>query len=535
LTRESTIAGGAAGENFTGLEAEPRSGMVLVIDDDEATLGLMRDLLEINGYLVTAAAGGAEGLELFYTHNPHVVITDIRMPHVDGLEVLRRLRESDDTVAVILVTGHGDLDHAIKALRTGAYDFLQKPINADILLSTVRQGMEHCRLKRFAKDYTQVLEAQVEERTRELADTNDFLRGILESSTGVSIVLTDFEDNVLFWNKGAEKIYGYTAEEMLGSLITRIYTEEDRRRKGAGASFKPRDKEYVTVQKKTLQTSKDGRRLTISLTLSPMLDASGAARGRLGLGLDVTEEARLHEELLESYRRIQRIQHSSIFALAKLAESRDGETAHHLVRLQEYCRLLCRNLKTKERFRETLTFRFIDDIVQSSILHDIGKVALQDDILFHQGKFGADEFEQMKKHAEFGGKALEEAAEETGEDSFLSMGRDIAYYHHERWDGKGYPYGLKGEAIPISARITAVADVYDALTSERRYKKAFAHAEAVAVIVAEKSGQFDPAIVEAFLEVESEFRRIRERISGDGAEVGPMRASAVLQSWGGLA
>jgi PAS domain S-box-containing protein len=535
LIDESIIGPDAIGDNYSGSDSQVSNGFVLVVDDDEATLGLMRDLLEINGYTVAAASGGAEGIDLFRSLHPHVVITDIRMPHVDGLEVLRTLRRADDTVAVILVTGHGDLEHAIKALRTGAYDFLQKPINADILLSTVRQGMEHCRLKRFAKDYTQVLEAQVEERTRELAETNDFLKGILESSTGVSIVLTDFEGRVLFWNKGAERIYGYTSDEMVGSLITRIYTEENRTRKEMGAAFTPKDKDSVTVQKKMVQVAKDGRRLTISLTLSPMLDASGAARGRLGLGLDVTEEARLHEELLESYRRIQRIQHSSIFALAKLAESRDGETAHHLVRLQEYCRVLCRNLKTKAPYRESLTFRFIDDLVQSSILHDIGKVALQDEILFHEGKFGAEEFKRMKKHAEFGGKALEEAAEETGEESFLSMGRDIAYFHHERWDGKGYPYGLKGEDIPKSARIVALADVYDALTSERRYKRAFSHEEAKAVILAERGGQFDPVVVDAFLEVEDEFCRIRERIGANGAECEPMRGREASRSAARLA
>jgi PAS domain S-box-containing protein len=496
-------------------DGQVHSGVVLTIDDDDATLGLLRDLLEIDAYEVLTAGGGAEGIEIFSISRPHLVLTDIRMPGVDGLEVLRRVREIDDTVPVILVTGHGDINNAIRALRRGAYDFLQKPINADILLSTVRQGLEHCRLKRFEKDYTHVLEAQVDERTRELAETNDFLKGILENSTRVAIALTDFEGNVLFWNKGAENIYGYASDEMIGSKIARLDPE-----KGAGQENEARLRQLVlahggTIQQKVQQLARDGRRLTISLAVSPMLDAAGNTRGLLSLGQDVTEEERLHEEVLESYKRIQRVQHSSIFALAKLAESRDGETGNHLTRIQEYCRVLCQTLRTREKYRPVLTSEFIEYLVQSAILHDIGKVAIPDSILFNPGKFGIDEYEVMKQHTLHGGQALEEAAEETGQESFLSFGRDIAYHHHEHWDGKGYPYGLQGEEIPLAARIVALADVYDALTTQRRYKRAYSHQEALSIVLSERERQFDPDIVDAFAEVEHKFRTIREKHSGE--------------------
>ncbi len=493
------------------------AGRILAVDDDEVTLGILRELLEMTGFEVVTAGSGQEAVELFESDGPHLVITDIRMPGMDGLEVLHTVRELDDTVPVILVTGFGDLDNAIGALRRGAYDFLQKPINAEILLNTVRQGLEHYRLRRFERDYTRVLEEQVKERTKELARTNEFLQRILDSSTGVSIVLTDFDKRVVFWNTGAEKIFGYNANEMIGSKITRLYPSGDAPPGTLTALDEMTKDRQGTVQGKVKQVSKDGRELTISLAVSPMYDSSGNVGGILGLGQDVTEEVRLHEELLESYKQIKRIQGTSVFALAKLVESRDGETSFHLRRMQEYCAILCERLRTKEKYAEVLTERFVDDLVQSSVLHDIGKVAIPDSVLFNPRKFGIEEYEIMKQHALFGGRALEEAAEEAGEESFLSLGRDIAYYHHERWDGKGYPFGLVGEEIPLAARIVSIADVYDALTTERRYKKAFTHEESRAVIAQNRGKQFDPEIVDAFMEVQGEFRKIREKELAKGA------------------
>lgn len=502
-------------EKAAGLtEAYLSSGSVLAIDDDATTLGILKDLLEMNGLKVHTASEGRDGIEIFRNSPTDLVITDIRMPHMDGLEVLRRIREIDGNIPVILVTGYGDLDNALGALRRGAYDFLLKPINVEILLNTVRKGLDHCRLKRFERDYRLLLEEQVRARTKELAETNEFLKGILDSSTRVSIVLTDFDRNVLFWNTGAEDIFGYTAEEMVGSSITKLYPDN-----GLEPRARDRLRDVLTNKRATVQTnvqqrSKDGRLLTISLTVSPMSDASNRIRGILGLGQDVTEQVRLHEELLRSYRRIRRIQGASIFALAGLAESRDGETGFHLKRMQAYCQVLCDQLAKRERYKEILTEQFIEDLVQCSVLHDIGKVGIPDSILFNPKKFGINEFEIMKQHSIYGGKALEDAANEAGQkESYLFLARDIAYYHHERWDGTGYPFELKGEDIPLSARIVAIADVYDALTTERRYKRSYSHEESKRIIMQDKGKHFDPELVDAFIEAESEFKRIRDEVS----------------------
>jgi PAS domain S-box-containing protein len=337
----------------------------------------------------------------------------------------------------------------------------------------------------------------------------DFLRGILNSSTLVSIVLTDPDQNVLFWNTGAENIFGYRSEEMIGDKITKIYppdslsqeTVERLRtmvRKGEGA-----------VHGKMDQISKDGRRLTVSLALTPMRNRSGDVQGIVGVGLDVTEEVRQHGEILRLLDQVKNTQDVAIFTLARVAESRDEETGLHLMRMREYCRLLCDSLATRDNYSAEMTAEFIDDLVRSSVLHDIGKVAIPDEILLFQGKYSDEQFKIMTRHTVVGGRALEDAVERLGEESFLSIGRDVAYHHHERWDGTGYPSGLKGAEIPLSARIVAVTDVYDALTTERRYKKAFDHAQACNIIIQGKGTHFDPELIEAFTAVEGQFDRLR--------------------------
>lgn len=488
-------------------------GSVLVIDDDETTLELLKDLLELTGIRVLTTTEGLKGIDLFQHENIDLVITDIRMPQMDGLEVLMRIRKIDDTVPVILVTGHGDLDYALRAIRRGAYDFLLKPIKVEILLNTLQKGIEHGRLKKFEKNHRMLLEEQVKARTRELAETNEFLEGILNSSKSVSIVLTDFERRIIFWNAGAENIYGYTAEEMIGESITKLYPNDGTGPEGMEELRQVMEKSNGVVQSNVKQVSKSGKILTIALTVSAMRDSSDRVRGILGLGQDVTEQIRLNGELFSSYKRIRRIQGASIFALARLAESRDGETGNHLKRMQAYCRILCEQLRFGV-YTAQMNNQFIEDLVQISVLHDIGKVGIPDSILFNSQKFGIDEFEIMKEHSILGGKALEEAAQEAGhKESYLFLAKDIALHHHEKWDGTGYPMGLKGAAIPLGARIVSIIDVYDALTTERRYKKAYSHDDAFTVIVNDSGKRFDPSIVDAFIDCEERFRRIRSEIN----------------------
>jgi len=190
-----------------------------------------------------------------------------------------------------------------------------------------------------------------------------------------------------------------------------------------------------------------------------------------------------------------------IFGLAKLTESRDPDTGHHLERIALYSTCLAKALRRDAHYRSQITPAFVDSIGISSALHDIGKVGVADTILNKPGRLNRGERERMQDHATLGGQCIHEIELRLGTSNFLAMAREIALAHHERWDGGGYPAGLSREQIPLAARIVAVADVYDALSSHRVYKEALTHEECLSVIRAEAGKHFDPSVVEQFLDL----------------------------------
>jgi len=219
-------------------------------------------------------------------------------------------------------------------------------------------------------------------------------------------------------------------------------------------------------------------------------------------------EERVQEQLDDIYE----AQLATIFSLAKLAESRDPETGEHLDRMREYCRVLAQQLATTELYGSVIDEVYINLIFHASPLHDIGKVAVPDDILKKPGKLEGDEWLIMQQHAAWGGSTLRDIHQQYPGNTLISMGIDIAESHHEKWDGSGYPLGSSGQEIPLAARILALGDVYDALTSKRCYKKAFSHEKSRQIILENSGTHFDPDVVEAFLVVEDQFVSIRERL-----------------------
>ena len=198
----------------------------------------------------------------------------------------------------------------------------------------------------------------------------------------------------------------------------------------------------------------------------------------------------------------------TILTLASLAETRDNETGAHILRTQRYVKALAEHLRDHPDFSGFLNDETIDLLYKSAPLHDIGKVGIPDAILLKPGKLTDDEFEIMKTHAEIGAEALKVAERELGSNDFLRLGREISLTHHEKWDGSGYPSGLKGRDIPIPGRLMAVADVYDALISKRVYKPAFSHEESMKIILEGKGAHLDPDVVDALIACEEGFREI---------------------------
>lgn len=243
------------------------------------------------------------------------------------------------------------------------------------------------------------------------------------------------------------------------------------------------------------------------------------------------ERDRTRTDRLRQSQEIVRTRDAVIFGLAKLADSRDTETGDHLERITAYSIALASALRRDPRFADRVSPAFVRLIGISSALHDIGKVGIEDSILLKPGPLSDDERATMQFHPVIGGECLEKIERHLGSSNFLQMAREVAFAHHEKWDGTGYPLRLKGAEIPLAARIVAVADVYDALSSRRVYKDALPHEECVEIIRKETGAHFDPEIIDIWITIESQYRRIAqqyapEAIDGDSSSAMPVSPDA---------
>ena len=228
------------------------------------------------------------------------------------------------------------------------------------------------------------------------------------------------------------------------------------------------------------------------------------------------EKDYLEQEVQKRTRELSAIQDVTIRIMSSLAETRDNETGNHIQRTQYYVRLLAQNLRERGHCVDELSDDYIDSLFKSAPLHDLGKVGIPDNILLKAGPLTAEEWVIMRTHPTLGKQSIERAESELGvEVAFLKAAKEIAYSHHEKWDGSGYPQGIKGTDIPLAARLMALADVYDALISRRIYKPPMRYDEAAKIILAGSGTHFDPDIVDSFRELEPQFREIADRFSDE--------------------
>lgn len=354
--------------------------------------------------------------------------------------------------------------------------------------------------------YTHNLEDEVVKRVRKIEESELRYKELYENILDL-IVLIDRNADILMANQHFYNTVGMKVHSLSGkSLLSVIHKEslpavtdeilpklfQDEAVKDAQFVVLGRDGKPIEVECNARKILKDGKTLGFQLVIR-----------------DITERKKMEKKLLETFRLVEKSRTTAILALAKLAEFRDRDTGNHLERIREYSKILATELSEHPAYRKYITQKYIDDIYLSSILHDIGKVGIPDNILLKPGKLTPEEFEIMKYHAIYGGDALCESEKHTTDHSFLTIGKQIAYHHHEKWDGSGYPKGLSGKDIPLSARIVALADVYDALTSKRYYKSAMSHELAKNIILQDSGIHFDPDVVKAFLARESEFQQAR--------------------------
>ncbi len=271
---------------------------------------------------------------------------------------------------------------------------------------------------------------------------------------------------------------------------------------------------FLTAKTNTIDEQKGFEIGAVDYITKPISPAIVMARVKTHLDL-YYKNVYLEKLVTQRTHEIAAIQDVTIHAMASLAETRDNETGNHIRRTQNYVKLLAQHLQFHPNYTHFLNMDgVIETLFKSAPLHDIGKVGIPDAILLKPGRFEPSEFEIMKSHPELGQNTILQAESELGIDvPFLQYAKEIAYGHHEKWDGSGYPQGLSGEDIPISARLMAVADVYDALISRRVYKEGMPHEQAVQIILDGKGTHFDPHIIEAFVVLHETFKEIASTFS----------------------
>ncbi len=319
----------------------------------------------------------------------------------------------------------------------------------------------------------------------------------------IPVALVDSCANtILYLNDSYCDLLGRDRAEIIGESWERFTHPEDiERTYNALAPFLSGQMPKVSHDKRYIR--KDGHIVWANLTVFRQQDKT-PANAHIVIANNITslkkKEALLHSRTVE----LMRTREAIFSSMAVLSEFRDRETGEHILRTRLYVKLLLENLPGERPFSQ----RAISLIASSAILHDIGKVGIPDTILLKPGKLTESEFEVMKTHTLLGARAIAQTQRSMQNDSFLSFAKEIAEFHHERWDGTGYPYGLSGGEIPLTARVMAIADVYDALRSERPYKEASPHGAAVSVIMHEAGSHFDPNVTGVFWDIRDEFERI---------------------------
>lgn len=524
---------------------------VLIVDDERTNRVICKGSLERAGYHVREAIDGLTAITSVIEDPPDVIIMDVMMPNMDGLECTRKLKADPDArdIPIIMVSALAEGEDILAGLDTGADEYLTKPIRTTELALRVRtmarQHRDRADLLRSFQlrgEHMQILTVLVE-FCRKVATCNRFDEVVghtvavvadVVHSRRVSVMLPDDEQQHLSISKatGMDTELASTVKVPLGAPI-------------AGQVFASGRPVVINTDAEKVTNAKtyDSRFFASVPLVSAPLGAAGRVMGVLNVTERIGQQPfEPHElEYIELIAKVaatamqeilSREAHSQasdsiMVALAKLAEHRDNDTGLHVDRVARYCCILAEGLREQDEYRDHIDDVFMHDLARSVPLHDIGKVAIPDDILLHPGKLTAKQMEVMRTHAVIGANTIDALIERSPSVEFLKMAADIARYHHEWHDGSGYPHGLKNHAIPLSARITALADVYDALTTKRVYKDAIPHETAVGIIREGMGSQFSPGVVEAFLKRESEFANVAAELADNFSADSPVEMVSV--------
>ena len=527
-------------------------GSLLVVDDEDELRFILVQHLRTVGFEVLEARTGQEAIDTAIERQPDLIIMDVGLPGMDGVAATRALRADvrTESIPVVMLTARSQTTDVVRGLEAGAQEYVIKPFEMTELLARVQTVFRLACVRKDLDRRNTRLEAEVGLKTRRLQLLYDFMRELNRADSRDRIL--DLAIKCVEDMTGARRISLF----VLDAVGRKLACE---RGVGIDPASVPRiDREDVkgitgqvffsgkTLAARAFGSSLDGRREynRDEFLSTPLISTSPDSHDRVMGVLNVTDradDAPFCDEEVEFIRSIAdasaialdnvlrrgRLQQSVrvlLQTVGHLAEYRDEETTRHLERVSKMARLLAREVQREGPYAPGVSAAFINALVQAAPMHDIGKVGVPDEILAKPGKLTNEEFEVMKTHTEIGRRVLSRALDPAYSVPLLQMCIDIAYCHHERYDGTGYPRGIAGEKIPLAARIIALVDAYDAITSERRYSPAKPHEAAVRIIQSEAGEHFDPVLVDAFLRCHDKFDQVRSRHAESPALLEPAPA-----------
>jgi len=482
-----------------------------VVDDEKFIRDILADFLSLEGYTVRTAQDGSAAITELHNEPYDLVITDLKMPKLGGLDLLKEITSSYPDTCTVIMTGFGTVETAIDAMKQGAYDYILKPFKAEQIVHICQRGIEK---RRLAAENLRLREAVSLYKVTEAIAASLSLEEVI--STASDSVLAEVHADIVFtWleNEGktgmfqrARNVAPYIEQET-GGIQLEPTSVQERLRSGApllehgsrAARFfesipEPPVESFLAVPLK-VRESLIGWIAAASITHSKRFDEGQrkllsiiASRAAASI-----ENARLYQDLQATFQQ-------TIQSLARTIDKMDRYTAGHSERVARYAVMLARALKLDEVD--------VDIVRHSALMHDIGKIGCVLN-LNKPGRLTPDEYEVFKKHPVYGRDILDPI-------KFLQSVVPGVYSHHEYWNGRGYPEGLKGPAIPLVARIISIADTYDAMTSDRAYRRALPHEVTIIEIERCSGSQFDPDLAHTFI---TNIEAVREQLIAEGYNV----------------
>jgi len=461
--------------------SECAQGMsVLYVEDEPLIRDNTKLLLETIFPYVKIASNGREGMEYYQEKVFDIVITDILMPEMNGVNMIRKMKEINSFQRFIVTSACEESSYLLELINLGVAQFLLKPIQTEQIIQILHEVVKNIYNERKVAQFNAKIKNDLVHQTTLLEQYKE----IVDLSN--IVIKTDIEGNIIYVNELFCKTSGYELHEIIEKGNKALRHPE------MGSEF------YNNLWKTILSKQtwkgtiknlkKNGEYYITDTTVKPILDEHGEIIDFISISCDITELSDLNEEIWQT-------QHEMLSLLGEVGETRSQETGNHVRRVAIYAKILGELYGIGEEENRLL--------YSASPMHDIGKIGIPDAILLKPGKLEPDEYDVMKTHSTIGYDILKKSSR-----PLLKAAAIIAHEHHEKWDGSGYPNALSGSDIHIYGRITALADVFDALSCERVYKKAWPMEKIIEFVLNERGKHFDPDLVDMFMENIDRFKEV---------------------------